>query len=229
MKVSHSPLHICNFHIVCTDCSPCDTPKTKIVFGAVYTLLTVLLAVAVYAATTITLHKAEIVPQNPSDLSCLSICPPEYALEVDADRCCTSGSALSCKTKLQCKDWMLEHGRNYVIVAYAYITLFACIVLVHIFICLRRKCERDSQGEQPTEKKKKVLRWRNKHAMNSLEDSLFDNEPKCEVCLKEVRPNKVVTLTCCKSLAHAKCLKGWMEEIDNCPSCGKLMESLPSK
>lgn len=111
-----------------------------------YTILTLLLAVAVYAATTITLHKAEIVPQNPSDLGCPTICPSEYVTQVDADRCCTSASALSCKTKLQCKDWMLEHDRNYVMVAYAYMALFACTVLVHIFICLRSRCEKDSQG-----------------------------------------------------------------------------------
>lgn len=147
MKVSHSPLHIC--HLTCAGCSPCKStsPKRRVLLAVGYSILTVLLAVAVYAATTITLHKAEIVPQSPSDLSCLVVCPSEYTTQVDADRCCTSESALSCKTKLQCKDWMLEHDRNYVIVAYAYITLFACIVLVHIFICLRKKCERDSQEE----------------------------------------------------------------------------------
>lgn len=74
-----------------------------------------------------------------------------------------------------------------------------------------------------------MLRWRNKHGENSLSDSFFENEPKCEVCLKEVRPKKVMTLGCCKGLVHAKCLKEWMEEIDNCPSCGKLMEGMQVK
>ena len=47
--------------------------------------------------------------------------------------------------------------------------------------------------------------------------------------MREVQPKKVMTLGCCKGLVHVKCLKGWMEEIDNCPSCGKLMESMQVK
>jgi hypothetical protein len=196
--------------------------------AVVYLLLVALLAVAVYAATTITLHKAEIAPQSPSELSCTAICPSEYKFQVDADRCCTAADALACKTKLQCKDWTLEHDRNYVIVAYAYITLFSCIVLVHLFLCLRSKCEKDSDG-RPNPGKRQVLRWKNKHETGSLEDSLFENEPKCEVCLKDAVPKKAITLTCCGSYAHPKCLKTWVEEIDNCPSCGKLMEPIPTK
>lgn len=166
--------HFCNFHLICTNCSPCQaSPKNKkICFAVTYTILVIILAFSVYAATTITLHKAVIAPQSPSDLSCTEICPPDYGYQVDGERCCTSESAFSCKTKLQCKQWILEHDRNYVVVAYAYITLFCCIVVVHLFISLKKKCEKDSLGKQPQERSK-VLRWKNKHGVNSLEETLF--------------------------------------------------------
>lgn len=109
MKASHSIVQFCNFHMICTNCSSCDSSsrKKKIILGVVYSTLVLLLVVAVYAATTITLHKAYIAPMSPSDLTCGDICPSDYYFQVDADRCCTSNDALSCKTKLQCKDWML--------------------------------------------------------------------------------------------------------------------------
>ena len=44
----------------------------------------------------------------------------------------------------------------------------------------------------------------------------FEHDPTCIVCLEEMEEARVLP---CGHYFHAACLKNWMQEFDNCPTC----------